>query len=157
MDKEEITFQSLPIECLIEIIKHLRWTEKGSMSQTSKRFNDIVSTNTKLLEKNVFKFSNNVNMDVRARKYTRFVFQDCENQNLQNFWMIFADNLEHVREITIGLFNSFSLEEFLLLFHTPVKRDAPPIVKVKVINLLIKSIFSFLLPCLTFITLINEI
>lgn len=101
--------QTLPTECIIEIMKHLKWTEMGKLVQTCKQFNEIVSTNSKLLENVTFIYSRKITMEVQLRKYTKFQLEDCGNENLQEFKMNFFDNMRNIRELSIGAFNRFNI------------------------------------------------
>lgn len=114
------TFQTLPTECVIEIIQHLNWPEVNNLTQTCKKFNDVVSSNTKLLEKICYNFSQRVStlVFVQSRKYTKFQFEDCLNENLQNFKIDFSDNLKNIRELTIGSFNRFKISKLIEVLST---------------------------------------
>lgn len=108
MSKSSPTIETMPMEVMNEITQLLDWTDLKALTLSSKRVNNVVSSSTKALAQVRFMFNTTVSEVRHVRKFTRFLIEACDDEDLRSFQRIFEDMLGNVREISFGP-NFFSL------------------------------------------------
>jgi hypothetical protein len=112
MNYTQLSLQSMPGELIFEVLKFLKWKDVANFAQTCKQMNEIVGSNSKLLEIVCCNYTENISEKVHFRKYTKFKLEGCTNGSLENFKTTYADNLVIIKEISLGAFNGFNIAQF---------------------------------------------
>lgn len=110
----------LPAECLSRVFSFLHWNDLSNVTLTSKFFNDIVSTDSKLLQLVRFEYKpRSISVATESiRHYTRFhISGECDDSSLEFFMQINKERMENIHEILLGLFFTVRVENLMELFR----------------------------------------